>query len=101
LGKVSYLGGHKYDTKLPISTNPTTQGTRLFLNSLFEAPCATRAGQPSLDLFLDGPAATSSPTITLTIDYANYGPGVALGASLKDNIPSGATFVSASGGGTF
>jgi hypothetical protein len=39
-GKVSYLGGHRYDVALPISTHPTTQGTRLFLNSLFEAPCA-------------------------------------------------------------
>src|SRR5690606_41608862 len=39
-GEVSYLGGHAYDTKLPISANPTTQGVRLFLNSLFEAPCA-------------------------------------------------------------
>ena len=39
-GKVSYLGGHRYVTKLPISENDDTQGTRLFLNSLFEAPCA-------------------------------------------------------------
>jgi hypothetical protein len=39
-GKVSYLGGHAYDTNLPISSNPTTGGVRLFLNSLFEAPCA-------------------------------------------------------------
>jgi hypothetical protein len=39
-GKVSYLGGHSYSVNLPISQNPTTQGTRLFLNSLFEAPCA-------------------------------------------------------------
>lgn len=39
-GKVSYLGGHQYDTSLPISEHPTTQGARLFLNSLFEAPCA-------------------------------------------------------------
>lgn len=38
-GKVSYLGGHRYDVALPISTHPTTQGARLFLNSLFEAPC--------------------------------------------------------------
>ncbi|WP_106091232.1 hypothetical protein [Enhygromyxa salina] len=38
-GKISYLGGHAYDTKLPISQNPTTVGVRLFLNSLFEAPC--------------------------------------------------------------
>lgn len=39
-GKVSYLGGHEYDTSLPISAHPTTQGARVFLNSLFEAPCA-------------------------------------------------------------
>lgn len=39
-GKVSYLGGHRYDVDVPISANPTTQGARLFLNSLFEAPCA-------------------------------------------------------------
>lgn len=38
-GKVSYLGGHQYDVDLPISSNPTSQGARLFLNSLFEAPC--------------------------------------------------------------
>jgi hypothetical protein len=39
-GKVSYLGGHQYDTAVPISQHPTTQGARVFLNSLFEAPCA-------------------------------------------------------------
>jgi len=39
-GKVSYLGGHQYDVTLPISQHATTQGARLFLNSLFEAPCA-------------------------------------------------------------
>jgi hypothetical protein len=39
-GKVSYLGGHAYTTTLPISANPQTGGVRLFLNSLFEAPCA-------------------------------------------------------------
>jgi hypothetical protein len=42
-GKVSYLGGHQYDTALPISQHATTQGARLFLNSLFEAPCAIQA----------------------------------------------------------
>lgn len=30
IGKVSYLAGHSYDTTVPISTNPDTQGTRLF-----------------------------------------------------------------------
>jgi len=46
VGKVSYLGGHRYETKLPLSQNPDSQGTRLFLNSLFEADCATADGQP-------------------------------------------------------
>jgi hypothetical protein len=39
-GKVSYLGGHAYSVNVPISSNSQTQGARLFLNSLFEAPCA-------------------------------------------------------------
>lgn len=41
LGKVSYLGGHSYSTGTPISGSWSTQGTRLFLNSLFEADCVT------------------------------------------------------------
>ncbi|MGE3630263.1 MAG: hypothetical protein AB7P00_10135, partial [Sandaracinaceae bacterium] len=40
-GKVSYLGGHQYSTALPVSSHADTQGTRLFLNSLFEADCVT------------------------------------------------------------
>ena len=38
-GKVSYLGGHQYNVAMPISQHPDSQGARLFLNSLFEAPC--------------------------------------------------------------
>ena len=40
-GKISYLGGHKYSTDTPISENPDSQGTRFFLNALFEADCIT------------------------------------------------------------
>lgn len=40
VGKISYLGGHEYETQLPISEHPDTNGVRFFLNSLFEAPCA-------------------------------------------------------------
>lgn len=40
-GKISYLGGHKYSTKTPISANLDAQGTRFFLNALFEADCIT------------------------------------------------------------
>lgn len=41
-GKVSYLGGHQYTTNTPISTNPATQGVRLFLNSLLDSVCPAR-----------------------------------------------------------
>jgi hypothetical protein len=44
LGKVSYLGGHEYTTNTPISTNPLTQGVRLFLNSLFDSQCSSQTG---------------------------------------------------------
>lgn len=97
-GKVSYLGGHQYPTTLPISKNPQTQGTRLFLNSLFEAPCATRSGQPDAVLVKTSPATTANATVTFTLDYSNAGSGVALSATLSDPIPAGATFVSASTG---
>jgi len=40
-GKISYLGGHKYSTDTPISAHPDAQGTRFFLNALFEADCIT------------------------------------------------------------
>ena len=43
LGKISYLGGHSYSTSTPISGSWDSQGTRLFLNSLFEADCAVSA----------------------------------------------------------
>ena len=39
-GKVSYLGGHKYSTNVPVTSGSQAQGTRLFLNALFEAQCA-------------------------------------------------------------
>jgi uncharacterized repeat protein (TIGR01451 family) len=101
LGKVSYLGGHQYSVSLPISTHPTTQGTRLFLNSLFDSLCASASGQPVIDLTKSAPAMTTTPGVVFTIDYANSGPTVALGAVVTDVVPPGATFVSATGGGSF
>jgi uncharacterized repeat protein (TIGR01451 family) len=97
-GKVSYLGGHQYTTSLPISKNPSTQGTRLFLDSLFEAPCATASGQPEVAIAKSAPSNTGSSTVTFTIGYQNSGPGVARTASLSDQLPPGSTFVSASAG---
>ncbi len=40
-GKISYLGGHQYSTTVPVTSGSQSQGTRLFLNALFEADCVT------------------------------------------------------------
>ena len=40
-GKISYLGGHQYSTNVPVTSGSESQGTRLFLNALFEAQCVT------------------------------------------------------------
>jgi uncharacterized protein (TIGR03382 family) len=40
-GKISYLGGHQYRTDVPVTSGSQSQGTRLFLNALFEADCVT------------------------------------------------------------
>jgi uncharacterized repeat protein (TIGR01451 family)/MYXO-CTERM domain-containing protein len=100
-GKVSYLGGHQYTVKTPMTTNKTTQGTRLFLNSLYEAGCVTGEGQPDIELILNGAASTTTPQVTWEVFYQNAGEGPALGVVLTDTLPPGATFVSASDGGTF
>ena len=43
-GKISYLGGHQYSTNVPVTSGSSSQGTRLFLNALFEAQCTTGDG---------------------------------------------------------
>lgn len=101
LGKVSYLGGHQYTTNVPISSNPKTQGVRLFLNSLFDSNCAAVEGLPLVTLTKKAPASTTSAMVTFTLDYSNAGPSVATGASISDPIPAGSTFVSATSGGMF
>jgi uncharacterized repeat protein (TIGR01451 family) len=101
LGKVSYLGGHQYSTNVPISSNPKTNGVRMFLNSLFDSSCASADGLPLITLTKAAPATTLTPDVTFTLDYANAGPSVALSAVLTDPLPAGATFVSATGGGVF
>ncbi|MFZ6178730.1 DUF11 domain-containing protein [Nannocystis pusilla] len=99
-GKVSYLGGHEYDVDLPISENPTTQGTRLFLNSLFEAPCATAEGLPQISVTKAAPATTDVPEVTFDITFVNMGVMPALDAVLTDTLPAGVTFVSATDDGS-
>jgi uncharacterized repeat protein (TIGR01451 family) len=99
-GKVSYLGGHQYSTKTPISANGDSQGTRLFLNSLFEAECVTAQGAANVSVTARAPAYTSSPLVTFMLDWNNVGAGVAVAARMTDTLPAGVSFVSASGGGT-
>jgi uncharacterized repeat protein (TIGR01451 family) len=99
-GKVSYLGGHQYSTKTPISMNGDTQGTRLFLNSLFEAECVTAQGAANVVVTASAPAYTSTPIVTLSLDWNNMGAGVAVAARMTDTLPAGVSFVSATGGGT-
>ncbi len=98
-GKVSYLGGHEYDAVTPMSANPKSQGTRLFLNSLFEAPCATAEGLPQIVLTKKAPAVVDTPMVTYDIDYVNEGPMTALDATITDTLPPGTTFVSATNNG--
>ncbi|HEU4731270.1 MAG TPA: hypothetical protein VFT22_25425 [Kofleriaceae bacterium] len=43
-GKISYLGGHQYSTTVPVTSGSQSQGTRLFLNALFEAQCVNGEG---------------------------------------------------------
>ncbi|PKN21364.1 MAG: hypothetical protein CVU65_17010, partial [Deltaproteobacteria bacterium HGW-Deltaproteobacteria-22] len=100
IGKISYLGGHSYTTKVPISTNPTTQGTRLFLNSLFEADCVLEETQPVVSVTKSSASFVTDPVVVFTLDYANMGESVAFTALLQDPLPAGTTFVSASNGGT-
>jgi hypothetical protein len=99
-GRVNYLGGHQYSLSLPISSNTDAIGTRLFLQSLFAAPCASVAGQPNVTVVVDAPASTASPTIEVVLTAQSTGPTTARDAVLVYSIPSGGTFVSASDGGT-
>jgi hypothetical protein len=101
VGKVSYLGGHQFSIDTPISANPDAQGVRMFLNSLFEAPCATVEGLPALGVAVDAPAQTTVPTVTFSITYANTDFATALDAVIVDELAPGVAFVSASDGGMF
>jgi len=98
-GKVSYLAGKSYGTQLPISNHPETQGTRYFLNSLFEAPCSADVGRPSPSTWIAGADGTNSADYDLVACYENEGPGLAFDAVLELELPEGVEFVSAGGDG--
>ncbi len=99
VGKVSYLGGHRYDIDVPISANPDTQGTRLFLNSLFEADCVVEETQPMVSLVKSAPAEVTFPEVTFTFSFSNTGEFTTLSVVLKGRAAPGATYVSSTGGG--
>jgi len=99
-GKVSYLGGHSYDTKVPVSGNPNTQGTRMFLNALFEADCVTTDGQPAFNVALTGDTKVpvAAPQGSYNIGFSNYGLGTAVDGELELDLPSGVTVADAGTG---
>jgi uncharacterized repeat protein (TIGR01451 family) len=98
--EVTYLGGHAYSVNLPMSTNPQTNGARLFLNSLFESRCATETAEPDVALTMSAPALINSSTIAYTINYTNPGSRPVENVRLTDTLPAGTTFASATGGGS-
>jgi len=99
-GKVSFLGGHSYSTSLPVSGHVTSVGTRYFLDSLYEAPCASEA-VPALQVTLSGPAYNNGGNATYTVSYTSSGVGQLKNTLVRLPLPSGTGFVSCTGGGTF
>ncbi len=98
-GNVTYLGGHDFTTSLPVSTNTQANGVRLFLNSVLESRCASTNVTTDMALAASAPASTNASTITFTLTYTN-GVQPAENVVLRNPIPAGLTFVSATGGGT-
>jgi hypothetical protein len=109
IGKVSYLGGHKYTDNsalvpLPLSANPVSQGARLFLNALFEADCVTSVGQPIIELAIAGEASIAPASVPVdrqyTLHYLNSGPAPALDGTLRLILPVGTSIVTSEAGST-
>lgn len=96
-GKVTYLAGHDYSTALPISSNPQTNGVRLFLNTIFESGCAGSAVQDDVVVTKSAPAYSNNGQITYTINYSNPGPLPVENLKLIDSVPAGTTYLAGSG----
>ncbi len=92
-GKVSYLGGHQYSVATPITSNGGSQGTRLFLNALMEAPCATDLGAASIGLSKSAPASSNGSQVTYTITAFNNGSATAGSVVISDPLTAGVAFV--------
>ncbi|MDD9938085.1 MAG: hypothetical protein OXT09_31030, partial [Myxococcales bacterium] len=100
-GKLFYLGGSGYSTTTPITSNPSTNGTRLFLNALFEAECATERERPDPTVSIFGPSSSTDPLVDYTIGYLNDGDGIAHGTTIEYTPPVGSTYQSSTGGGVW
>lgn len=104
LGKVSYLGGHRYSTATPVSGSESSQGTRLFLNALFEADCVTTAGQPEIALGWTGrmlvPGGSLPAEEAYSVRAGNTGRGAALDAVLTVTVPPALEIAASDAGGT-
>jgi uncharacterized repeat protein (TIGR01451 family) len=104
-GKVSMLGGHDYCPNgacLAAALAETrVGGVRFFLNSLFEAPCATEAGQAVFDFDKTGPATSDVRDVTFTLSWDNSGVTSGHNVTVIDTLPATAIFLSASDGGLY
>ncbi len=70
------------------------------VDTIGEAPAEPR--DPAVALTKTGPLTTTQgSTITYKLRYENFGPEAASTAKITDVLPSGVTFVSANGGGTY
>ncbi len=94
-GRVTYLAGHDYTLDLPITSNPQTNGVRLFLNSLFTADCAALPPGNDLAVTVAAPQYLSGPQLGFTITITNTGSRPVESLALVDALPAGATFVNA------
>jgi MYXO-CTERM domain-containing protein len=105
IGKVSYLGGHQYRTEVPISGNLRSQGTRLFLNALFEADCVTGglSNEPAVGLQWTGRRLVPSAELPVSepygVRYTSTGGAPAEDAVLVVTLPAGLSVSGIDAGG--
>ncbi|HEY6166678.1 MAG TPA: MBG domain-containing protein, partial [Verrucomicrobiae bacterium] len=101
-GMVFYLGGHDYGAGGNDIT--TINGQRMILNALFIPSTRPSCGFDFVaDLAVSKSAAASvvaGSNLTYAITVTNSGPATASNVVVSDVLPAGATFVSATGGGT-
>ncbi len=99
-GHIAYLGGF-YTTDVPISTHPLTQGARLFFDALFAGSCTVAEAQPSISASVAGPSTITTPLLTVSVDGGNSAHVSASNFVVTYQLPPGAQFVSATGGGVY